>query len=261
MICPSLAPRSQIPGSKCRTGDAQCFYHDVRMEEAVKKLMFATENTENVSSLLREYRKADPQVRWMFQCSNTLGSDSGFKWSYPDLIQAKLHRSKEIAACKQRMGCSSQVVSLKEGDIVAHGDVAQLVALAEAEGIDARVVVLGREHFASAALSRVSLQDTIDMRLRRARDMECVLAGQLHGLDRAFLHILKLEHMVRDTAATATALARFLKVDAAPLATEFANRSRPSTKTLDQALLLHAEAMRIPWCMIPEGLSSKQLST
>ena len=45
-------------------------------------------------------------------------------------------------------------------------------------------VVLVRENFASTALSRVAAYDTINMRLRRARDSECVLAGQLHGLDR-----------------------------------------------------------------------------
>lgn len=257
MMCSCIAPRRAKASSLCND-ESPCFYYDKRMEQPVKALTWAGRGSrEEISTLLRSYnRSAERQsLRYMFQCSNTRGDSRGFKWSFPD---GELHHHTPTNTNKYTKlnkfyanvpFASTQQQANLEGESTAHGDVAQLAALAEGAGVDLRVVVLVREQWASTALSHHRAD--FESWMRTLRDNECVLSGQLRSIDPSFFRVFSLESVVRDPGTAAAALAAFLHVEAAVLVDEFIRCVRPSSKPPPTALQKrYAEWVRVPACAI-----------
>ena len=250
MVCACL-PRRDRACSPTRP----CFRHDALLEHHVKRLVYGSVAMYGERSLHRAMgalqqtlselaQSPQPWRRMMFQCTNNKNSTLGFKWSYPDSGMATGQRHDHPDA-----------VSASEGDVTAHGDVAQLAMLAERAGVDARIVVLARAPWEGSAHSRVSTKQPFEARVRKMRDEECALAGQLRSLDPAFYHPLVYEHMMAAPRPTARALAAFLGADADEVEASFVANLRASSKPPpDAAQRRFAAAVRTPACALPEVL-------
>jgi len=226
----------------------RCFEWVPGLERAVKGLIFTSVAGVNTSAATRTAAASTAlstlprgsQRRYLFQCTNKYMSGSGFKWSYPDATWSKAPTNHHDF----------------EGQGTSHGDLPLLASLAEAAGVDLRVVALTRQPFASTALSRQTTSAPFEARVREMRDMECVLAAQLRSISPEFYHVLEYDELLSHPESTAAALARFLGTNETELAASFRRGLVPSTRQPSKAQIAYARGMRTPACALPGALRS-----